>query len=138
MKLANLPSGGREGALVVVLRDLTRAVSADRVAPTLQNALDLWTEVEPALRDLAHAAERGGPDSRPFDPAAALAPLPRAWQWLDRSAFPSHGQLMPKACKHPPIESDGPLMYLGLSHRFLSGSQDVALPREEDGIDRRC
>ena len=70
-----------------------------------------------------------------FDPAAALAPLPRAWQWLDGSAFPAHGALMQQAFGLPAIESAAPLMYQGMSHRFLAGHEDVVLPDEADGID---
>ncbi|MEE2741919.1 MAG: fumarylacetoacetate hydrolase family protein, partial [Pseudomonadota bacterium] len=64
-----------------------------------------------------------------------LAPLPRAWQWLDGSAFPQHGDLMQQAFNLPPIETDRPLMYQGLSDRFLAGHADVPLPSEADGID---
>ena len=63
------------------------------------------------------------------------APLPRAWQWLDGSAYPSHGQLMQQAFKMPPIETDLPLMYQGMSHQFLGPCEDVPFPTEEDGID---
>jgi fumarylacetoacetate (FAA) hydrolase len=134
MKLATLPDSGRDGALVVVSRDGSRAVSASAVAATLQDALDRWSEVEAPLRALADEVERGG-GAGAFDAAAALAPLPRAWQWLDGSAFPSHGALMQTAFKLPPHENDRPLMYQGMSHQFLSPIEDVPLPDEADGID---
>lgn len=135
MRLATLPAAGRDGALVLVSGDLKRAVSASAVAATLREALERWAEVEPVLRRLAETLEAGGGDSFAFDPAAAAAPLPRTWQWLDGSAFASHGELMQLAYKLPPIETDGPLMYQGLSHEFLGPSADVPLPSEADGID---
>jgi fumarylacetoacetate (FAA) hydrolase len=64
-----------------------------------------------------------------------MAPLPRAWQWLDASAYASHGALMQKAYDHDPIESEKPLMYQGMSHQFLAWDEDVLLPSEADGID---
>jgi fumarylacetoacetate (FAA) hydrolase len=136
LRLATLPGAGPDGRLVVVSRDLTRAVSADPVAATLQEALDRWPQADPRLRDLSESLEAGhASNARPFDPAAALAPLPRAWQWLDGSAYPSHGALMQKALGHEPIESARPLMYQGMSHRFLAPTEDVPLPDEADGID---
>ncbi len=63
------------------------------------------------------------------------APLPRAWQWLDGSAFPTHGDLMQQALNLPPIETDKPLMYQGMSHQFIAPTDDVPLPSEADGID---
>ncbi|GAN13977.1 hypothetical protein SP6_30_01180 [Sphingomonas paucimobilis NBRC 13935] len=98
----------------------------------MQAALDDWTHVEPALRALAGRVDAEG---ETLNGATLLAPLPRAWQWLDGSAFPTHGALMQKAFKLPPIETDKPLMYQGMSHRFLSATQDVSLPSEADGID---
>ena len=135
MKLATLPAAGRDGALAVVSRDGARAASAAAIAPTLQDALDRWAEVEAPLRSLAEALEAGRVETAPFDAEAALAPLPRAWQWLDGSAFPSHGALMQTAFKLPPHDTDRPLMYQGMSHRFLSPTEDVPLPDEADGID---
>ena len=70
-----------------------------------------------------------------FDAAELMAPLPRAWQWLDGSAFPSHGALMQQAFNLPPIETDLPLMYQGMSHRFLAGHDDVPFVSESEGID---
>lgn len=133
MKLATLPARGRDGALAIVSRDLTRAASAAGIAGTLQEALERWAEVEPRLRQRAAELEAGAGEA--FDPATALAPLPRAWQWLDGSAFPSHGELMQLAFKHPPIETDKPLMYQGLSHQFLAATADVPFPSEGDDID---
>ena len=136
MKLATLENGTADGELVVVSRDLSRAVPASSIATTMQGALDRWDTVSPALQSLAEALESGVPtDGLAFDPARALAPLPRAWQWLDGSAYESHGDLMAKAFKRDPLPRDRPLMYQGMSHRFLGPGVDVPLPSEDDGID---
>ena len=135
MKLATLPAAGRDGALVVISRDGTRAASASGIAPTLQDALDRWAETEGPLRSLADDLEAGRANALPFDLTTTLAPLPRAWQWLDGSAFLSHGALMQTAFKLPPHQNERPLMYQGMSHKFLAPTQDVPLPDEADGID---
>jgi fumarylacetoacetate (FAA) hydrolase len=130
MRLATLSNGTPDGELIVVSRDARRCLSGHG---TLQQAVERWTETEPALRMMAERLEQGEGD--PLDQSRLLAPLPRAWQWLDGSAFPQHGELMQKAFNLPPIETDRPLMYQGMSDRFLSGTQEVALPSEADGID---
>ncbi|MCA0243371.1 MAG: fumarylacetoacetate hydrolase family protein [Proteobacteria bacterium] len=136
MKLATLPDGTPDGRLVVVSSDLRRCVAATTVAPRLQLALEQWTRAEPALRELAAALERGqAAQAMPFDPALALAPLPRAWQWLDGSAFQSHGDLMQVVFKLDKLPTDRPLMYQGLSDRFIAPGADVPLPSEDDDID---
>ena len=138
MKLATLPGAGREGRLVLVSRDLTRAVSAGTIASTLQAALDDWARVEPQLLALSQSLEaRTAGDVFPFDQAHALAPLPRAFQWLDASAFLSHGRLMAKAMRlsSNPQTSDAPLMYQGGSDDFLGPCTDAPFPTEADGID---
>lgn len=135
MKLATLPNHTRDGALCVVSRDLTRCVSAAPIAATLQSALERWQQVEPALRDLAARLDARGDEGEPFNPSGALAPLPRAWQWLDGSAYESHSDLMHKVFKMSPVASERPLMYQGISDTFLNSTQDVPLPSEEDGID---
>lgn len=133
MRLATLDNGTADGALVVVSRDAKRCLPSASVADTLQQAVERWTVAEPQLRALADRLDRG--EGAVLDQARLLAPLPRAWQWLDGSAFPQHGALMQKAFNLPPIKTDRPLMYQGLSDRFLSGTQDVPLPSEDDGID---
>ncbi|MFL9840448.1 fumarylacetoacetate hydrolase family protein [Sphingomonas sp. ST-64] len=130
MRLGTLKRGGRDGTLVAVSADGAR-VSPVPGWPTLQTVLDHWDLALPALHAAAAAAEPG----EAVDPASFAAPLPRAWQWLDGSAFPTHGELMQQAFHLPPIESDKPLMYQGLSHQFLGPTDDVPLPRETDGID---
>lgn len=130
MRLATLSNGMPDGELVVVSRDAQRCLPA---GGTLQQAIERWQIAERQLRGLEKLLEQGG--GEPLDHGRLLAPLPRAWQWLDGSAFPQHGELMQKAFHLPPIETDRPLMYQGLSDRFLSGAQDVPLPSEADGID---
>ena len=93
-----LLKGGRDGRLVVVSRDLTRAVEAKAAAPTLQAALDNWREVESELRSVARLLEEGNlREAFPFDPSKAAAPLPRAYQWADGSAYVNHVELVRKA-----------------------------------------
>lgn len=130
MRLATLDNGTPDGALGVVSREAQRFLYA---GGTLQQTIEHWSEVEPRLRSLVAQLEDG--KGEPLDHARLLAPLPRAWQWLDGSAFPQHGDLMQQAFNLPPIETDRPLMYQGLSDRFLPGHADVPLPSEADGID---
>lgn len=137
MRLASLRDGSPDGRLAVVAPDGVHAALATGIAATLQDALERWDAVEPALRRLAAAIDAGDPVVALVAIGAAQlgAPLPRAWQWLDGSAFPQHGVLMQQAFGLPPIATDRPLMYQGLSDRFLGPHDDVALPSEEDGID---
>lgn len=130
MKLATLHNGTPDGQLHVVSTDLTRALP---FGTTLQDALERWDAVVSELRALSDRVKDG--HGHAFDPATAAAPLPRAWQWLDGSAFANHGHLMQKAFNLPPIETDLPLMYQGLSHQFLGPCDDARFPSEADGID---
>jgi fumarylacetoacetate (FAA) hydrolase len=133
MKLATQDNGSPDGTLIVVSADGTRFLSATAIASTMQMALDNWPSAEPALRTLAaRLAEGEGESATGFQYAA---PLPRAWQWLDGSAFRSHGELMETLFGTEPPPAGRPLMYQGLSNQFLSATADVPLPREEDGID---
>ena len=98
MKLATLKNGSRDGRLVVVSRDLTRAVDAAAIAPTLQFAIEHWSWVEAGLRGLSDALNAGGaPAAFAFDPTQAMAPLPRTHQFVDASAFLNHGDIMERA-----------------------------------------
>ena len=133
MRLATLRNGTPDGALAVVSSDGRRCLSAVSVAPTLQAALDDWRGVEDRLRGLAFAVESG--EGVPLDDGAIAAPLPRAWQWLDGSAFDAHGRLMARLFGRQAKQGDRPLMYQGLSHQFLGPYDDVPLPRERDDID---
>ena len=135
MKLATQRDGTPDGRLLVVSQDLSISSPVERIA-TLQQALDHWDEAEPLLRAVDRKLAAGtARDAAAFRPETIMAPLPRAWQWLDGSAYASHGALMQKAYNHPPIESEAPLMYQGMSHSFLAWDEDVLLPSEADGID---
>lgn len=132
MKFATLPNGTNDGRLHIVSTDLTRAVPAEN-ALTMQALMEDWTALAPKLE--AQYSALNANDGALFDAAAALAPLPRAWQWLDGSAYDSHGDLMQKVFKMDPIAKGRPLMYQGMSHQFLSATDDVPFPSEEHGID---
>src|SRR5204862_1489680 len=93
MKLASLKSG-RDGRLVVVSRDLTRAADASAIAPTLRQALDDWAAAEPRLQEIANSLEAGRIAHGPFDPKQCAAPLPRSFGWADGSAYVNHVALV--------------------------------------------
>lgn len=138
MKLATLKDGSRDGTLIVVSRDLTQAVSAQPIAATMQVALDDWANCAPQLQALAAELNAGqARDAFVFDAQAVAAPLPRAYQWCDGSAFLNHGRLMEKAFNTPPMPDFEtiPLMYQGGSDDFLGACDDVPFVREADGID---
>jgi fumarylacetoacetate (FAA) hydrolase len=136
VKLATERSPTADGRLVVVSHDLSSMAPATGIADTLQQAIDHWDEVAPALQALYLRLNAGeSPDSIRFRPEAMAAPLPRAWQWLDGSAFPTHGKLMQRAFDLPAINTSLPLMYQGMSHQFLGATEDVALPSQTDEID---
>src|SRR5262245_18388189 len=138
MKLATVRDGSADGELVVVSRDLERAVHATEIVPKLLSALESWSVVEQHLRALAAALERGTAAGAIHFPDADVAPpLPRSSQWLDASAFKSHGELMARAFKQTFSEakSGAPLMYQGGSDDFVGPWADMPLPSEADGID---
>jgi fumarylacetoacetate (FAA) hydrolase len=137
MKLATLANGSPDGRLVVVSRDRRQCVTAGAIAQNLQSALERWSDVEPALRELQAQLDAGrASGAEPFDASHALSPLPRAWQWLDGSAFQAHGDLMSTAFKLEKLPYDErPLMYQGLSDCFLAATADVPMRFEADGID---
>src|SRR5689334_22543728 len=138
MKLGTLRDGSRDGCLVVVSRDLTRAVRATSVAPTLLAALESWSTAAPALEKLSSALNVGAASGAfDLDVTQLAAPLPRTWQWLDGSAFHSHGDLMQQVFKLAPIEGRDtrPLMYQGGSDDLLGARADMPFPSEKDGID---
>lgn len=136
MKLATERDRSRDGRLLVVSRDLSAVVAATDIAATLQDALDRWDEVRPALERLYEQLNAGRADgARPFDTVTFDAPLPRAWQWIDGSAYPTHGKLMQQAYNLPDLPTDPPLMYQGMSHEFLSATDDAVFPDAAHGID---
>jgi fumarylacetoacetate (FAA) hydrolase len=137
MKLASIAGPGRDGALVVVSRDLARATAATGIAPTLQAALDDWARARPALESLARDLEAGRAPARPFDPKQALAPLPRAFHWVDGSAYVNHVELVRKArgAEMPASFWTDPLVYQGGSDDFLPPTADAPFGSEDWGID---
>jgi fumarylacetoacetate (FAA) hydrolase len=137
MKLASLKAG-RDGALIVASRDLTRAVGAGHIAPTMQAALDDWSRVEPLLKYTYKDLNEGRLAAAfPLDFERLAAPLPRAFQWCDGSAYVNHVELVRKArgAEMPPSFWTDPLMYQGGSDRMLGPREDVPVGSEDWGID---
>ncbi len=137
MKLASLKDGSRDGRLLVVRADLERAVMAETVH-TLQAALDDWAEVAPKLAREADAlARHAREDAFSFDANHCLAPLPRAYQWADGSAYVNHVALVRKArgAEMPESFWSEPLMYQGGSDAFLGPRDPIVMAEESWGID---
>lgn len=136
MKLASLMHG-RDGRLVVVSRDLTRATDAFPVVPTMQAALDDWERCAPRLADLSEGLEHGSVPSFRFHEHDCASPLPRAYQWLDGSAYVNHVELVRKArgAQMPESFWTDPLMYQGGSDASLGPRQPVHARSEEHGVD---
>jgi fumarylacetoacetate (FAA) hydrolase len=137
MKLASLKSG-RDGALVVVSRDLKRCISAGHIAPTLQHALDHWREAAPLLARASELLNEGAvAGETAFDARACASPLPRAYQWADGSAYVTHVELVRKArgAEMPPSFWTDPLMYQGGSDSFLGPCDPILAADEAWGID---
>lgn len=136
MKLASLKQG-RDGRLLVVSRDLTRACIAEDIAPTLQAALDDWAALQPALQERSAALEAGSVDSMAFDPAACDAPLPRGYHWADGSAYVTHVELVRKArgAELPQSFWEDPLIYMGASDAFIGARDPIPVQDEAWGID---
>lgn len=138
MKLATLNNGKRDGALVVVSRDLSCAVRVPQLAATLQAALDEWAELAPKLAAVYQQLNDGAcADAFPFDETACLSPLPRAYQWADGSAYVNHVELVRKArgAEMPESFWHDPLIYQGGSDSFLPPRGSIPMGSEEWGID---
>ena len=137
MKLATLRNAEPDGQLILVSRDLQHAADASDIAPTLQAALQRWASAAPALQARAAELEAGRAGRFAFAPERCMAPLPRAYQWCDGSAFLHHGRLLEKAFKHPPREhfETIPLLYQGGSDDFLGPHDPVPMRDESQGID---
>lgn len=136
MKLASLKSG-RDGVLVVVDTALQKYRSAARIAPTLQAALDDWPNCEPALRTLSMRLDAGEVEALPFDQNACASPLPRAYHWVDGSAYVNHVELVRKArnAEMPASFWTDPLMYQGGSDTFLAPRDPIRMADASWGID---
>ncbi|MDM0017383.1 fumarylacetoacetate hydrolase family protein [Variovorax saccharolyticus] len=138
MKLATLKDGSRDGQLVVVSRDLASAHYATGIASRMQQVLDDWGFMSPQLQDLYAALNAGrARHAFPFDPAQCMAPLPRAYQWADGSAYLNHVELVRKARNAEVPESfyTDPLMYQGGSDDFIGPCDPVVVASEAFGID---
>lgn len=138
MKLASLKDGTRDGMLVVVNRALTQAVAVPSIAATLQQALDHWQECLPRLSKVYRDLEQGRyaqPIS--FDPDQAAAPLPRAYHWVDGSAYVNHVELVRKArgAELPESFWHEPLVYQGGADDLCGPRDPILVPSEEFGID---
>ncbi|AOG01462.1 fumarylacetoacetate (FAA) hydrolase family protein [Blastomonas sp. RAC04] len=136
MKLASLKSG-RDGRLVVVSNDLAWYADASHLVPTLQAALDDWDRMAPYLEVLARDLEHAAIPRERFHEHDAAAPLPRAYQWADGSAYVNHVELVRKArgAELPESFWTDPLMYQGGSDDFLGARDDIQLKDEAWGCD---
>lgn len=138
MKLGSLKEGGRDGTLIIVSRDLTHAVRASAIAPTLQAALDDWSNAAPRLNALSEELNAGGAEGRfPLDLNALAAPLPRAYEFVDGSAYLPHVERVRKArgAEVPKSFYSDPLMYQATSAGFLGPLDPVVVLSEDYGID---
>lgn len=138
MKLASLKARGRDGSLIVVSRDLERAVHADAIAPTLQAALEDWSNMAPRLNALYHDLEAGRlPDAFPLVIDALAAPLPRAYEFVDGSAYLPHVERVRRArgAEVPKSFYVDPLMYQAVSAGFLGPRDPILVVSEDYGID---
>ena len=137
MKLATLRDGSRDGRLLVVRGDGEAGAPAPDPWPTLQAALDDWTAAEPALRALAEQLDRGALDGVVIDPLRLGAPLPRAYEWVDGSAYLNHVILVRKArgAQPPPTLETDPLIYQGGSGDLLGPRDPVELHDPAWGLD---
>ena len=138
MKLATYKDGSRDGQLVVVSRDLTQAHYATGIVNTMQQALDDWAFIAPQLEDLYVSVNQGKARHMfAFDPTMCMAPLPRAHQWADGSAYINHVELVRQArnSEVPASFYTDPLMYQGGSDDFVGPTDDVVVADEAYGID---
>ena len=137
MKLATLRDSTRDGKLVVVSRDNTRFVEASNIAKTMQEALDRWDEVKPLLDSLYKDLSSGATKGQVAAIEKFAAPLPRAYEWIDGSAYINHVMLVRKArnAEPPKTLKTDPLIYQGGSGIFLGNSDPIYLANEEWGCD---
>ncbi len=138
MKLGSLKTGGRDGSLIVVSRDLKRAVTAQGIAATLQAAMDNWANAAPRLNALYEDLHAGRADGAfDLDENQLAAPLPRGYEFVDGSAYLPHVERVRKArgAEVPETFYTDPLMYQATSAGFLGPHDDVVVPSEDYGID---
>ena len=138
MKLATRRNGTRDGELVIASRDLAWCVAIPEIARSLQAAIDDWDRAAPALEAIAAELNAGRMyDAVPFEPETVMAPLPRAYQWADGSAYVNHVELVRKArgATMPPEFWTDPLMYQGGSDNMLGAADDIVVEDEAWGVD---
>jgi fumarylacetoacetate (FAA) hydrolase len=137
LKLASLKTGGRDGTLIVVNRELTHYLAATDVAPTLQQAMDNWSNCAPRLNALSQQVNAGGPAASRLDFSALASPLPRAYEFLDGSAYLPHVERVRRArgAEVPASFYEDPLMYQATSAGFLGPRDAVPVVSEDYGID---
>ncbi len=138
MKLATYQNGRRDGQLMLVSRDLSRAVAVPQVAQTMQQLLDDWNELAPKLEEIYQALNDGSVEGAvDFDETQCHSPLPRAFQWADGSAYVNHVELVRKArgAEMPQTFWTDPLVYQGGSDSFIAPRADIPLASEDWGID---
>jgi fumarylacetoacetate (FAA) hydrolase len=137
MKLATLRNGAPDGQLAVISKDLTRFTQASSIAPTLQAALDDWENISPLLEELSNKLNQKDIAGKPFDFADAMAPLPRAYQWIDASAYMSHLERVRSAhgSKDADLQNRRPIMYQGGSDTLLAATDNIVVTDENLAID---
>ncbi len=138
MKLATIFDGSRDGQLVVVNKGLTTAVKVAEIAQTMQEAIDSWSTMEPQLRKVAVDLENKVlPDTFDFSSCRVMSPIPRAYHWVDGSAYVTHVELVRKArgAELPESFWNDPLVYMGASDAFIGPKDDILVETEEWGID---
>lgn len=140
MKLGSLKQGGRDGSLIVVSRDLSKAIHVDYIVKTLQEAIEDWDKYAPLLEDTYKKLNAGTVDQGKvlnFNELDLASPLPRSYQWADGSAYLNHVELVRKArgAEMPPSFLEDPLMYQGGSDVFIGPNDPIYIENEEWGID---
>jgi len=138
MKLATIKNNTRDGQLVVVNKELTKAVKVTEIAPTMQAAIDNWEKSSPLLAQVYNELNQGKrTDAFPFNSHEAMAPLPRAYHWADGSAYVTHVELVRKArgAELPESFWTDPLMYMGASDAFIGANDDIEIEDLSWGVD---
>jgi fumarylacetoacetate (FAA) hydrolase len=137
MKLATLRNGRPDGLLAVVSHDLTKYVSAGRIAPNLQAALDSWDTAHPALQELSVALNTGRIAAQAFDSALALAPLPRAYQWIDGAAYLGHLERVRgiQGTNDGALQATRPLLYQGASDQLSAATDPILVVDDNLAVD---
>lgn len=138
MKLATINNQSRDGQLVVVSKDLSRAVRVSQIAATMQDAIDEWATTEPLLKEVYQSLNAGtASDAFDFSEAEVMASIPRAYHWADASAYVTHVELVRKArnATLPETFWTDPLMYMGASDAFIGPNDDIEVENEAWGID---